>query len=360
MRKGSTVLRHTAIAVSILVLSPAGPISGPTSGIGGLVRMAEAQPKKFENADQLLSALETADASLRTLNAELRYDRSFAIQGDRQVRTGTLYFVTDEPKKVDGKRQRRFAIRFEQLAVGERIEKETKDYIFDGSWLVEREPSRKRFNKRQIVPEGQSFDPLRIGEGPMPIPIGQKKADILKRYDAKLIPAEDGLEDAKERKFVNKSYQLLLTPRAELAETDEFLELRLWYRTDSDGMLLPRMARTKNRSGDESLVQLINVKVNDQRGVPDGLFSTEAPKSGWDVTVQPWRGSGGDAPKADVPGVDVPGLETSVKVLPADEKSGVPATAPTNPKAPNAEVPSGATKPPADGASKPNPANPPK
>lgn len=313
--------------------APGAGATTAASAHAGTPQTARGQPKTFKTADELLTALETADASLRTLNAEIRYDRSFAIQGDRQVRTGTLYFVTDEPKTAGEKRSRRFAIRFEQLAVGERIEKETKDYIFDGSWLVEREPSRKRFNKRQIVPEGQSFDPLRIGEGPMPIPIGQRKADILARYDAKLLPAEDGLEDAKERRFVAKSYQLLLTPKPELAESDEFVNIRLWYRADSDGLLLPRMARTENKSGDESLVQLINVKVNDRRSIPDGLFSTEVPRGGWDVTVQAWRGAAPTpvvrTPGVDVPGVDVPGLETQIKVLPADEPGEAEAAKPS-------------------------------
>lgn len=307
-------------------------VSVSSPGASAAPAPLQAQESGFKDADALLTALETADASLTALSAEIRYDRTFAIQGDRQVRTGSLYFLSESgPEQVVPPLvSRKFAIRFQRLAVGERVEKETKDYVFDGTWLVERLPQQKKLTKRQIVPDGQRFDPLRIGEGPMPIPIGQKREEILGRYDAELVPAIDALpgpENKELRAFVQGAYQLRLTPRPELIESDEFREIRLWYRRDKDGVLLPRMAKTLSRSGDESVVQLINVKINSTRSWPGDLFDTATPERGWDVTVQPWR-------EPEVPGVDVPGLETSIKVLPPEEEPPQ-APAPAKPDAPS-------------------------
>lgn len=248
--------------------------------------------EKFQTADELLTALETADLSLRTLTADLLYDRTFALQGDRQLRKGKLFFVSKPSVEqvVPARRERKFAIRFDELFVGTRQEKETKFYIFDGIYLVEKLPEQKVFVKRQIAQQGQPFDPLKIGEGPLPIPIGQKKNEILARFNAELLAPESGLDgDPESRKFVARSQQLRLTPRPELEKDSEFREIRLWYRYDEDGALLPRMAKTLNQAEDESLVKLVNVKVNGVGDIPTGLFDTTTPPDGWDVKIQPWR-----------------------------------------------------------------------
>jgi len=246
----------------------------------------------IDSADALLDALETADAGLRTLTATIRYTRIFALAGDRQVRTGELAFATDD-RDMDGDAERMFSIRFSQLIVGDRVENETKDYIFDGSWLVERLPEEKLFAKRQVAPPGSDVDPLRIGEGPLPIPIGQKKSDILERFDAEMVDPADGLRSPALVDFVSAgpgTYQLRLVPKPEAADAVEFTEVRLWYKRDS---LLPWLAVTQDIDGDESFVQLVDLKINNDAPVAPQLFSVEPPADaeGWDVRIEPWRGN---------------------------------------------------------------------
>jgi len=237
----------------------------------------------ISNTDDLLRALETSGDDLRALSAQLRYTRDFAIAGDRQIRVGRLLFVSG-PQRTG----RKFSIEFTKLFVGQRVSDEVKVFIFDGSWLVEKWPGEKRFVKRRVVRPGEEFDPLKIGEGPFPIPIGQRRADILREYDAELLPPADGLEDPALVKFVGDAWQLKLTPRAELADDAEFVEVRLWYTRDG---LLPRMARTEAPDGDVSTVQLVNVKLNGEAEVGEADFDvrTPAPGSGWDVDVREWR-----------------------------------------------------------------------
>lgn len=241
---------------------------------------AAASPTPPGTADELLTELETADRGLKSLTAKILYDRTFEIAGDRQIRTGVLYFVGGEEKKP-----RAFAIRFDTLIVGQSRRDEEKWFVFDGQWLLEKTPAQKRFTKRQVVGPGESFDPLRIGEGPFPIPIGQKKSEILDRYEAALLPPEDGLSEPKLAEFVAGSSQLKLTPKD---PKDDFREIRLWYRRgpESEGRWLPRMSKTLSRDGDESVVQLIQVRANTP--VPAEATDTSTPE-GWDGTVQPYR-----------------------------------------------------------------------
>lgn len=251
---------------------------------------------EITTAEALLEALERADASLRTLEADVVYDKTFDIGGDRQIRRGRLYYSDN---KGEGKaRARKFAVYFNQLIVGRRLEKEPKVYIFDGQWLVEKLPTQKQFIKRQIVGEGQEFDPLKIGEGPMPIPIGQRKDETLARFNAELLGPEVGLPEPEEgeevaakalREHVAGTMQLRLTPRSGSEEARDFLEVRLWYRRvegaeAASASFLPVMARTVSKAEDVSLVRLTNVTMN--MAMDESLLDTTPPGAGWNVDIR--------------------------------------------------------------------------
>jgi hypothetical protein len=248
----------------------------------------------FESADQLLEALETADRGLESLTANVIYRRVFELQGDTQERHGRLGFLNSEE---GGKSKRRFAIRFNALIVGDVLRDEEQVYVFDGEWLIEKNADQKKVARRQIAPPGRSFDPLRIGSGPVPIPIGQKRADILRRFDATLVPAGDGVaDDPHALELASGAWQILLHPKPDQPDVDDdFAEVRLWYVRSKAGRLLPRMARTLNKAGDVTLVMLLNVETQDAGGkpnkaaeVPAEMLDVRVP-AGWTEDVQPWR-----------------------------------------------------------------------
>lgn len=269
---------------------PSTPAENPPPAIGTtkVVQPAETpkpgEPLKFADAAALLTALETADQGMKSLSADILYDRYFELEGDRQTRKGTLLF-RNAATSPDGKPvPRAFAIRFDWMQAGERLEKRANWYVFDGQWLLETWPDEKRFKRRQLVAPGETYDPLKIGEGPLPIPIGQKKDDILARYTAELLDAASGVEDDMQKQLVASGWQLKLIPKD--PENDEFREVRLWYRPDAGGRLLPRMARTVVRSGDISTVVLTSVKLD--ADIPEGVLDTAPPK-GFDGEVEEFR-----------------------------------------------------------------------
>jgi hypothetical protein len=248
----------------------------------------------FADAEALLDALERADAGLKSLRADVRYDKIFEDQGDRQTRFGRLMFRAQPPLTEGGPALRSFALLIDELLLGTRSEKKLTMIVFNGEWFVEKVPSEKRFTKRRIAKPGDAFDPFKVGEGQFPLPIGQKKADILSRFDAKLLPATEGLDgdDAKEtaelRAFVEGTYQLRLTIRPELRAAAEMREIRLWYkpqvRSDGSTHLLPRLARTTHRGGTLSLVRLLNVTVN--QSFDGDPFDVSNPPSDWEISIQ--------------------------------------------------------------------------
>ena len=274
MPRKSPILSALLLAV-LAALLPAATTTGQDADAG------------FDSARALLEALERADQGIETLAAQIQYDKHFMLQGDTHRRRGDLLFRTQRPG--EGAPERAFEINFNSLQVGGRLEQDRETWIFDGRWLVEMHPARKQFIKREVASKGATFDPLAIGEGPMPIPIGQKADEVLARYDARLAPPAEPFEGNDPKiGFVSDTWQLVLTPRqGVVAERDEkFKEIRIWYSRSGERKLLPRMARTLSRSGDVTYVQLINIKINGP--VPPRAFDVTVPPADehWQVQIE--------------------------------------------------------------------------
>lgn len=249
---------------------------------------AKAAPEIL-NVDALLDALEGADKGITNLQAAVVYDRRFALQGDQHVRFGTLLFESqaagaDAPPGGAPPR-RAFHIHFNRLFVDGAQQKEDAAFIFDGEWLVEKDAINKMFIKRMIAPPGKQADPFRIGDAPMiPLPIGQRKADIVQRYKAQMLAPLDILgNEPSYARHVENSYQLQLVPH-NWNPREPFREIRLWY---EKGSLLPLMSRTINQQGDEYFVQLVNTRIN-QQDFPRELINVEPPppEAGFNIQIQ--------------------------------------------------------------------------
>ncbi|MGP1347949.1 MAG: hypothetical protein ACTS3F_14930 [Phycisphaerales bacterium] len=272
--------------------------------------MLEVRPAIDPLTDDLLNAIEEAGQSIRTMQATVIYDRRFLLQGDQHIRTGSLHYKSEAPSSDEhaappdadtpsAPSARRFSIGFDQLFVDNVMRTESQRFVFDGRWLVERDDAAQRYIAREVAPPGATFDPLRLGEGPMPIPLGQRKRDILARYDARAMPGGAEWIDDDEaargyRAAVDAARQIVLTPRAEFAESDDFREIRLWYKLNKDEQEPPRMhlvpilSRTVARDGDVAYVRLLAFRINDDspaaiERLESALRMSPPTEPGWEI-----------------------------------------------------------------------------
>ena len=102
----------------------------------------------------LLRRLEKAHRAIRDLKAGIDYRLHDPVVGRNERRIGTLVY---ESRDAGG---HRLGILLKTLIIGQRMEQRRKDFIFDGGWLIEVDHEAKFFQKRQIVPPGQIFDPF--------------------------------------------------------------------------------------------------------------------------------------------------------------------------------------------------------
>lgn len=259
-------------------------------------------------AMNVLDRLEAADKDLKSLSAKIQYVRQFPeIQGGgSHTWRGELKFqneVTAGKDGKEGKTTRRFAVDFREMIVDGKKRDERQTYVFDGQWLLTENWSEKQFSRYELVRDGEGQDPMKLGEGPLPLPIGQKKADMVERFVVSVPGVLEGIGEGEEfadlRKLLEKTTQIKLTPREGTREAKDFREIRVWYR---GGDWLPIFAQSVNTDETKAEVLLVGLARNVEVGVKD--FSTK-PQEGW--TGESRRRPGPEAAPAAGAGVKKPG-----------------------------------------------------
>jgi len=246
---------------------------------------AVAQPKKFESPEAMLSALEKAGDMISTFRANVIYDRVDAVSENRERRTGQIVLA-----QIAGQlKSRTLAIMFDQLIdASGHATTERQRFVFSGGWLFEFDDQRHQLIARELVAPGEQLDPLRIGEGPIPIPIGQKKEQVLQRFEVKFAeqPAEPLL------KRLENIQGLALHPKQNAGVDPDLGDICVWYDLTT---LMPVAVKATTKGGDEKILLLTKIEVN--KTLDDSataLLATEPPAStsngaAWRKDVRPYK-----------------------------------------------------------------------
>ncbi len=230
------------------------------------------------DAVALLDRLETAAEGLRDFRADITYSLWDSILERREIRGGEIVY---DVSPDDG--SRRFAILVTSVSVGNRRDNQNKRYVFDGSWFVEIDYDNRMFIKRQIVAPGERFDPLKLGEGPFPLPVGQRREDVLARFEASLL--EGTQHEVLARFLAGKPIEgLKLVPRPSTPQAKEIAEVEIFY---DAATLLPVGILLTETNGDRKTVMLRHLKRN--QGIDESKLSIGEPDPAkWQIDVRPW------------------------------------------------------------------------
>ena len=240
-------------------------------------------------AEPWLERIEEKASALSTLQARLVWKRVEPLRGDEQTRFGRLVYAARKPA--------RFAVHFERTWIDVDGKKQpvvqNRWYIYDGVWLVEKLEDKKQFIKRQVGPlpnqadpASRAEDPLLSGNGPFVLPLSLRKAEVLARFNVKLLDSaepEDDEESDELAKRLKDALRLRFTVRP--PRQMEFTAVDLWY---DRATLLPLRVVTLDKRGNESTLGLHKHEIN--APIDESLMDTTEPKAGWNVTVTPWEG----------------------------------------------------------------------
>ncbi|HMD54448.1 MAG TPA: hypothetical protein VKJ65_07870, partial [Phycisphaerae bacterium] len=215
---------------------------------------------------QCLQMLQQRGSTLQNFSADLQVTTDHARTQEEDIDIGAIHY-----QQSAGSTQ--FDIHFDELVVDGAIASTNADHdiLFDGQWLIDRDGSAKVYRKTQIAPPGGKFDPLKLGEGPIPIPIGQDPQEVLREFDVTLLPVDKshaGLEGVR------------LVPRDPAAFT--FTQMDFWI--DPKTQLPLQIIRT-DPDGDVTTAALKNFQINKSMNF---VFQVQPPdeNSGWTVEVQ--------------------------------------------------------------------------
>ncbi len=218
---------------------------------------------------RLLEDLEAAGEKHKTIRANIIYKVENPTLGDSEQREGWVAFSRSSKTKPA-----KFRVHFDTLSHPPGPKKRARiDWAFDGTWLTHAVHKTRQMTRYQIAAKGQKVEPLRIGKGPFPMPLGQKRNDILEHFEA-------AGRDAAKGEPTGTVY-LNLTTRPRFRKQLSFVKLGMWVDAATH---LPVRIISHDRSKNITTVNFKDVRSNEK--LEDALFEMPRPL-GWTVTVKP-------------------------------------------------------------------------
>jgi len=268
IRQSCTALLCVGIAAAALAEPTTQPTSQPC---------ATTQPTSARTTDPaamtILAQLEQAGRDHPQIRAEIDYEVVLGDLGDTEQRTGWVAYRDERPANDGAPAQpARFRVHFDTLRTGGPKLREVVDYAFDGQWLTVAKHKIKQMTRYQVVAKGERVETMRLGQGPFPLPFGQKADEVLDYFEAHTRPARPS--DPKGTQY------LRLTTRPERLKDTEFTRIEMWI---DDKTHLPVRIVSKDKKRNLTTASFKNVQTDKQ--LADEMFHMARP-AGWQLKVE--------------------------------------------------------------------------
>jgi hypothetical protein len=277
------VIAVAAVFAGCAAVPPAAAPTGAGGTAGDASPDAAPQPAerggvRFADAAALLEAVEDVAAGMRDFRSAVTVETTDDVTGDTERRMGQVVLVQETGKPET----RRFAVVLEKFIDGSgRADDRPVRYVYADGWLTEADFRERTLVRRQLARAGERYDPLKPGEGPVPLPIGQRREDVMRRFEASLA---DSPESASLKRVTEPMVGLRLRPRPGMADRD-LVEATVWYDAQT---LVPRGVEARRRNGRTTVV-LRNAEVNGGLDEPQRALLSLATGTteGWRVDERP-------------------------------------------------------------------------
>ncbi len=244
-----------------------------------------------------LGDLEQTSFTIKSLSGALALESFDALVEETQRRYGRFVMERSDaittpastpeptPKSPPSLGARRFALYFDEFVDGSgRSDRSIDHWIYSDGWLCEQDYRNKSFTKRQIVAPGETLDPLALGEGPIPIPMGQKRADVLARFD---VSEQEIPQDIPLLGSLQNVAGLRLVPKPGTSLAKDTLAIELFY--DRTTLALTGVV-SREKNGNLTVARINAPVVNGAVTEADrALLTIPSPDpKGWAIDVRPW------------------------------------------------------------------------
>jgi hypothetical protein len=138
-----------------------------------------------DRIDVILQQLEDRGASVDDLNCRVEYTVEDTLADDKFTKFGRILYQKQEPNP-------NFLVYFEKMHQADIVNRKREWYLFDGRFLWEVKEAAKNKIQHEVVEPGEKIDLFDIEASPIPIPFGQKKAQIQKNFLVVLVSPAEG------------------------------------------------------------------------------------------------------------------------------------------------------------------------
>lgn len=256
-----TKVPHNAILrtilATLLLLCPAGANAVPLAADASI--------------DDVLDALDQVGRDLKSFSASVKLAETDVIAQDTVTRTGKALYQAPTAESA------RMRIIFEQRIQDGAVQAQKIEYLLSGGWLIDRNYARRIEVNRQVRRPGEKINLLKLGEGPFPLPIGQKKEDVHQQFEVK--KSDGAATDPKD------SAHLVLTPRPGTRFERNFAAIDVWVDLSSH---FPRRIQTCDKNGTSVRVtDLENIRVGVE--LADSDFKLPEIGNDWQRRDEPFQ-----------------------------------------------------------------------
>jgi hypothetical protein len=184
---GINVLRIAVLGTILCAAAAAASGEEPQPSPAGSTGMAPVAPEPVVDPaiDRVLTELEEAGAKVQSIRCQVEYVVKDNLNMTETTKKGQILFRRGEPHPM-------FKVEFNELNADGTLYKEKEWWILRERWLWEAKAKSKTTIKREIAAPGETIDLFDLEKSPVPIPFGQKKAEILANFVVQLQPPQMG------------------------------------------------------------------------------------------------------------------------------------------------------------------------
>ena len=223
--------------------------------------------------DRILTRLE--NRTVHDLRAQVTWKLKYIIdeEDDATIKQGRIWYQQQAPVA-------KFLVHFDSKISANRRHKLDERHMFDGHWYVELKSETRTVIRREVRREGEAGNPYRLGEGPFPVPFGQKKRDILEEFEVSLVaPAPDDPADTD---------HLRLNPRADSQTGRNYKTVEVWVARTGPEAGLPVKVHTSKIEPTGQVNSFITITFKDAKlnqGFSGSVFDIKTP-SGYHEEIE--------------------------------------------------------------------------
>ncbi len=203
-------------------------------GVAAMAPMALGQSAARDDEaqiDRILTELQRRSDGLRDIRCDVTFVDDDRVNLAKNIKRGSIRLLIADPNPF-------FYVHFDRTEL-DGVAGKQEWYLFDGRWFHQAIERLERVTKQEIASTAQKIDLFDMETAPFPLPFGQKKENILKNFDVRILPPTGGDPPNTDHLICNPKPESRLARKYDQLELFVHRELRLPTRivvTKNNGM----------------------------------------------------------------------------------------------------------------------------